>query len=293
MLGAFLVTYTTPEWDSRYPDRDRLRPETKCYLEQLLAVIPEGEGVTAGLRARGQRRRHAPVVPRGRRVAEVPGHRATGAGGAEGRGGARRAFGPGFAEPLHEPLPQLIVMNKILAEIDDFVHSPRSTVTVLYGEEYPEADYGDPGAIRRVDCNHLIENGEYVDKVTAPRRGQAGPVPPCGAATPGLARLSRRSPRAARLGAGHRGGLELETYEGNAGPEGPGVRQLGGRLHRALPIGVGVLPVGLHRHRRRPIGHQRRSPSAGRKRRSRPGLACRQRRVRLAGEIRRAHVVRG
>lgn len=47
MLGALLVTYTAPEWDSRYPDRDRLRPEVECmaecYLEQILAVIPEGE----------------------------------------------------------------------------------------------------------------------------------------------------------------------------------------------------------------------------------------------------------
>ena len=79
--------------------------------------------------------------------------------------GVEARFRARIAEPLHEPLPQLIVMNKILADIDDFVHSPRSTVTVLYGEEYPDADYGDPDAIRRVDCNHLIENGEYVDKV--------------------------------------------------------------------------------------------------------------------------------
>ena len=58
----------------------------------LQGAVDEGVGATAGLRARGQRRRHAPVVPRRRRVAEVPGHRATGAGGARG---SRRAFGPG------------------------------------------------------------------------------------------------------------------------------------------------------------------------------------------------------
>jgi hypothetical protein len=32
-VGALLVTYTTPEWDSRYPDRDRLRPEVECMAE--------------------------------------------------------------------------------------------------------------------------------------------------------------------------------------------------------------------------------------------------------------------
>ena len=41
------MIHTPPKWDSRYPDRDRLRLETECLAEcfrdQLLAQIPEGE----------------------------------------------------------------------------------------------------------------------------------------------------------------------------------------------------------------------------------------------------------
>ena len=68
-----------------------------------------------------------------------------------------------ISQPLHEPRPQLLVMNKVMAEMDDFVHAPRLTVRVLFGEEYPKGDYSHPDRIQRADCDNLIENGGYVD----------------------------------------------------------------------------------------------------------------------------------
>ena len=65
--------------------------------------------------------------------------------------------------PLHQPRPQLIVMNKLMVELEHFVHSPRSTVRVLYGEDYPEADYSDVRAIRRYDATSLVEQGKWAE----------------------------------------------------------------------------------------------------------------------------------
>jgi len=65
------------------------------------------------------------------------------------------------SQPVHIPRPQLIIVNKLMHEVD-FVHSPRRTVQVLYGEEYPLADYGDPDRIRRAECNRLLEAAVYL-----------------------------------------------------------------------------------------------------------------------------------
>ena len=63
---------------------------------------------------------------------------------------------------LHEPRPQLIVMNKMMAELDDFVLSPSPTVGVLHGEAFPEGDYTDRDRIRRGECGRLIEDEQSV-----------------------------------------------------------------------------------------------------------------------------------
>jgi hypothetical protein len=170
----------TPTWDARYPDRDRLRAEVECmaecFLEQLLSVIPEGEVRALYLKGSSKKAWESPLdyVPE---VSDVDmhlwfhddaawrGYLGTVPQALEVQKGVEARFRARTAEPLHEPLPQLIVMNKLLADLDDFVYSPRSTVRVLYGEAYPQADYGDSDAIRRVDCKNLIENGKYVDAV--------------------------------------------------------------------------------------------------------------------------------
>ncbi len=79
--------------------------------------------------------------------------------------GVEARFAARVSRPLHEPRPQLIVMNKMMAEHEGFLHSPRSTVSVLYGEEYPEADYSDSAGIRRHDSNQLVDEAEWVDRM--------------------------------------------------------------------------------------------------------------------------------
>ena len=72
-----------------------------------------------------------------------------------------RAYLARVSEPLHFPRPQLMIVNKLAQQIE-FIHSPRETVRVLYGEEYPLADYSDPDAVREVECSRLSADAEYL-----------------------------------------------------------------------------------------------------------------------------------
>ena len=79
--------------------------------------------------------------------------------------GVEALFAARMAHPLHEPRPQLVILNKMMAEIEGFVHSPQSTVVVLYGEDYPKGDYTDSDAIRRQDAGNLAYESGWVDKM--------------------------------------------------------------------------------------------------------------------------------
>ena len=66
-----------------------------------------------------------------------------------------------ISKPLHTPRPQLLVINKMMHEFG-FVYSPRHAVRVLYGEEYPIADYSDPNYSRPGDCDKLMNDEAYL-----------------------------------------------------------------------------------------------------------------------------------
>ncbi len=67
--------------------------------------------------------------------------------------------------PLHTPRPQLLVQNQMKAELDDFVESPKATVKVLFGDDSPVSEYGDPDNIRRTECQRLIEDAKFLDRL--------------------------------------------------------------------------------------------------------------------------------
>ncbi len=174
------MSHTPPKWDSRYPDRDRLRMEAECLAEcfrdQLLAQIPEGEIRAIYLKGSVVKPWESTLdyVPE---VSDVdmhvwfhddgawPKYLGTVPQALEVQRGVEARFAARIPRPLHEPRPQLIVMNKMMAEHEGFLHSPRSTVTVLYGEEYPDADYSDSAGIRRHDSTQLVQEAGWVDKM--------------------------------------------------------------------------------------------------------------------------------
>ena len=66
---------------------------------------------------------------------------------------------------LHRPRTQRIVLNKLMAERESFAYAPRSTVVVLHGEPYPQADYSDPDTIRHHNAADLQERAAYAERV--------------------------------------------------------------------------------------------------------------------------------
>ncbi len=174
------MTQATPKWDSRYPDRDGLRREAECLAEcfrdELLALIPAGEIRAIYLKGSVVKPWESPLdyVPE---VSDVDMHvwfrddpswsryLGTVSQALEVQKGVEARFASRVTRPLHEPRPQLIVMNKMMAEHEGFLHSPRATVKVLYGEEYPEADYRDSTVIRRHDAAQLVGEAQWVDRM--------------------------------------------------------------------------------------------------------------------------------
>lgn len=174
------MIHTLPKWDSRYPDRDRLRLEAECLAEcfrdQLLSLIPDGEIRAIYLKGSVVKRWESALdyVPEVSDVdmhvwfhddAAWPKYLGTVPQALDVQRGAEARFAARISRPLHEPRPQLIVMNKMMAELEDFLHSPRSIVRVLYGENYPEADYSGSASIRRHDSTRLVDEAGWVDKM--------------------------------------------------------------------------------------------------------------------------------
>ena len=174
------MIHATPKWDLRYPNRDTLRREAECLAEcfrdELLALIPEGEIRAIYLKGSVVKPWESPLdyVPEVSDVdmhvwfhddAAWPRHLGTVSQALEVQKGVEARFAARVPRSLHEPRPQFIVMNKMMAEHEGFLHSPRSTVKVLYGEEYPEADYGDSAGIRRHDATQLVGEAAWVDRM--------------------------------------------------------------------------------------------------------------------------------
>ena len=165
-----------PEWDSSYPDPTRLRQEVEAmvesFMEALLGEIPNDAIKGIYLKGSGQKDWDSPIdyVPE---ISDVDlhvqfhendawrGRLGTFAQAMKIQQAVEKAYLSRIEDPLHTPRPQLIVVNKMVQEIE-YIPSPRETVRVLYGEEYPVADYSDPDAISRVECNRLLADGGYI-----------------------------------------------------------------------------------------------------------------------------------
>ena len=174
------MSRTHPVWDARYPDRNQLRVEVHglaaCVRDQLLARIPEGEirgvylkgssvkawespldyvpeisdvDIHVWFRDKSTWRPHLDTVPQALAI----------------QAGIEACFKERIARPVHHPRLQLLVLNEVMAKLERFVHSPRSTVTLLHGEAYPQADYSDAEAIRRFDAVDLVERSAWVERV--------------------------------------------------------------------------------------------------------------------------------
>ncbi len=167
-------------WSSRYPDPGRLRSEAICLAEcirdQLLQTVPALEIRGIHLKGSAVKTWDSPLdyVPE---ISDVDVHvwfrddlawreyLGTVEKALDFQRGVEKRFSCRIPQPVHEPRPQLIVVNKMIAELEHFVHSPQSTVSVLFGEESPVPDYSDADAIRRYDAAALVEQGKWTGRM--------------------------------------------------------------------------------------------------------------------------------
>ncbi len=174
------MSHEPPQWRARHPDRDQLRAETRglaeCVRDQLLALFPEDQirgiyltgsavkpwdspldyvpevsdvDIHVSFRDDSAWRQHLDTVPRA----------------LEMQAAIEACFENRCPRALHRPRPQLLVLNKLMAERPGFVYSPQSTVVVLHGEAYPQDDYSDPDTIRRHNAADLVDRAEFVQRV--------------------------------------------------------------------------------------------------------------------------------
>jgi len=165
-----------PSWDDHFPDRAVLAGEVEkmvsAFVETLRDVIPEGEIAGIYLKGSAYKEWESPLdyVPE---LSDVDIHlRVVDSSAAEKRiqdtetalmvqSQVERRFSQKVSDPLHVPRPQLLLLNTLERE-ENYVPSPRKTVKVLFGEEYPLGDYSDECMIRAMDCKRLGEEAEYL-----------------------------------------------------------------------------------------------------------------------------------
>jgi len=166
----------TVSWSSHYADPRVLKTEAfsmvEAFAEVLLEEIPESE--IEGIYCKGSVLKDwdSPLdyVPE---LSDVDIHLLFRDDGAEDRylGSVEQAvnvqarveerYFARVSKPLHVPRPQLLVLNRLILS-EDYVPSPRPTVSVLYGKDAPDPDYSDPDRIRHTDCKRLLAEAEYL-----------------------------------------------------------------------------------------------------------------------------------
>ena len=174
------MSQTSPGWSDRHPNRDQLRAETRCLAacvrDVLLAHVSEDEIRSIYLTGSTVKPWESPLdyVPE---ISDVDIHVSfhddgawrqhvdTGLRALEVQAATEACFEKRCPQAIHRPRPQLLVLNKLMAEREGFVYSPQSMVVVLYGEPYPKDDYGDLDAIRRHNAADLVERAAYAERV--------------------------------------------------------------------------------------------------------------------------------
>lgn len=167
---------TLPHWDENYPDRAILASEVEdmvhAFAEILLQEVPRRDIRGIYLKGSAQKEWESPLdyVPE---LSDVDIHLLL----AEGSPAENQLRAPELAleiqrkiekqyflknpEPLHVPRPQVLLLNQLQGE-EDYVPSPRCTVRVVFGEDYPLGDYSDEHSIRTMDCKRLESEQEYL-----------------------------------------------------------------------------------------------------------------------------------
>lgn len=166
-----------PTWNDDYPDPERLRYEVSCMteaiVETLLDNIPNDEIRAIYLKGSAKKRWDTPIdyVPE---ASDLDVHvwfhddkweeslfsgleqAITVQRDIEGR------YGRKCSHPIHTPRPQIMILNTLLRR-PGYMHSPPDSARILFGEDYPTADYSAADDIKRYKCHDLLALADIVD----------------------------------------------------------------------------------------------------------------------------------
>ncbi len=168
----------TPSWSSHYPDPRALKTEAffmaESFTEVLLEEIPNSE--IEGIYCKGSVMKDwdSPLdyVPELSDVdihllfhddSSIERYLGSIAQAVHIQSRVEERYFSKVPEPLHVPMPQLTFLNDLLRN-EDYVHPPRKAVSVLYGKDAPDPDYGNPDRIRNTDARRLLDEEEFLKK---------------------------------------------------------------------------------------------------------------------------------
>ena len=167
-----------PDWNDDYPDPERLRHEVSrmadAIVETLLDNIPSEEIKAIYLKGSVKKRWDTPIdyVPE---ASDLDVHvwfhddelESSLFSDLAQAFKVQRDIGVRFRrkcpQPIHTPRPQIMILNTLLRR-PGYMHSPPDSARVLFGEDYPVADYSKSDEIERHKCHDMLALADIVDR---------------------------------------------------------------------------------------------------------------------------------
>lgn len=168
--------YPNLKWNSDYTDKKVLKEEIdsmlEVFVEVLLEEIPKSEIEMIYFKGSAQKKWDSPIdyVPElsdidihllFSRDSSIKKYLGSTSKALDVQSKVELRYFSKIKNPLHIPRPQLMILNLLMKE-EDFIQTPKSAVSVLYGKEYPEPDYSDLERIRAIDCNRILSEEEFI-----------------------------------------------------------------------------------------------------------------------------------
>lgn len=165
-------------WNNHYPDKGVLKNEVnrmvEAFVEVLSGEIPKSEIEGIYFKGSAQKKWESPLdyVPELSDIdihllfsddSSVEKYLGSTSKAMHIQSEVETRYFSKTAKPLHVPRPQLVVLNLLLCD-KDYIPSPKTAVSVLYGKDYPEPDYSNLKKIRFIDCNSLINEEEFLSR---------------------------------------------------------------------------------------------------------------------------------
>lgn len=172
------MDYTKLKWNSNYPGKKVLREEInfiiEAFIEVLLEKVPESEIEMIYFKGSAQKKWDFSIdyVPELSDIdihilfsdeSSIKKYLGSTSKALAIQSKVETLYFSKSPNPLHIPRPQLMVLN-LLMEEKDFIPTPKSAVSVLYGKDYPKPDYSNDEKIKNIDRNRILSEEKFLSE---------------------------------------------------------------------------------------------------------------------------------